>query len=197
MRRPDVRQAEHVLRAADATIGAARAAFFPSISLTGNVGSTSTELSGLFKAGTGTWSFMPQVNLPIFAAGRLRGNLRAANADRDIALARYEGAIQTAFRDVANALALTGTLHEQNTAQSALAEATGTAFKLSEARYKAGKDSYLTMLDSQRSDYAARQALIGARLAEESNRVTLYKVLGGGWRDSDALQSSRPQGGNP
>jgi len=194
LRRPDVRQAEHVLRAADATIGAARAAFFPSITLTGNVGSTSTELAGLFKSGTGTWSFMPQVNLPIFAAGRLRGNLRAANADRDIALARYEAAIQAAFRDVANALALTGTLHEQNAAQSALAEATGTAFTLSEARYKAGKDSYLTMLDSQRSDYAARQALIGTRLAEESNRVTLYKVLGGGWRDADALESSRATG---
>ena len=186
LRRPDVRRAEHVLRAADAIIGAARAAFFPSISLTGNIGSTSTELAGLFKSGTGTWSFMPQVNLPIFAAGRLRGNLRAANADRDIALARYEGAIQSAFRDVANALALSSTLHEQNLAQSALAEATGTAFKLSEARYKAGKDSYLTTLDSQRSDYAARQTLIGTRLAEESNRVTLYKVLGGGWREESA-----------
>lgn len=186
LRRPDVRQAEHVLRAADATIGAARAAFFPSITLTGNFGSTSTELSGLFKSGTGTWSFMPQVNLPIFAAGRLRANLHAVTAERDIAVARYEGAIQSAFREVADALALTGTLREQNLAQSALAEATGSAFKLSEARYKAGKDSYLTMLDSQRSDYGARQALIATRLAEESNRVTLYKVLGGGWREEPA-----------
>lgn len=183
LRRPDVRQAEHVLRSADATIGAARAAFFPSISLTGNVGSTSSELSGLFKSGTGTWSFTPQVNLPIFAGGRLRANLHGARADRDIALARYEHAIQTAFREVADALALTGTLREQHEAQVALAEATGTAFQLSDARYKAGKDSYLTLLDAQRSDYAARQNLISTRLAEESNRVTLYKVLGGGWRE--------------
>ncbi len=184
LRRPDVRQAEHTLRAADASIGAARAAFFPSITLTGNVGSTSSELSGLFKSGTGTWSFMPQVTLPIFAAGRLRANLHAAKADRDIALARYERSIQSAFRETADALALTETLHRQVDAEQALATATGTAFQLSDARYRAGKDSYLALLDAQRSDYAARQSLVTTRLAEQSNRVTLYKVLGGGWQES-------------
>ena len=181
LRRPDVRRAEHVLRSADATIGAARAAFFPSITLTGNVGSTSTELSGLFKSGTGTWSFMPQVSIPIFVAGKLRANLHGATADRDIALARYEQSIQLAFRETADALALTGTLQRQVDSQQALAAAASSAFELSGARYRAGKDSYLLLLDSQRTDYAARQALISARLAEQSNRVTLYKVLGGGW----------------
>ena len=186
LRRPDVRQAEHALRAANATIGAARAAFFPSITLTGNVGSTSTELAGLFKSGTGTWSFMPQVSIPIFSAGALRANLHEANADRDIALARYERSIQSAFRETADALALTDTLRRQVDSQHALAAAAARAFELSDARFKAGKDSYLLLLDSQRSDYAARQALIAARLAEQSNRVTLYKVLGGGWLETPA-----------
>ena len=186
LRRPDVREAEHTLRGADATIGAARAAFFPSISLTGNFGSTSADLSGLFKSGTGTWAFAPQVTLPIFAAGKLRANLHSAKADRDIALAQYERAIQAAFRDVADALAQTSSLHQQLEAEQSLATASGTAFSLSDARYKAGKDSYLSLLDAQRSDYAARQTLITTRLAEQSNRVTLYKVLGGGWRADSA-----------
>ncbi len=181
LRRPDVLQAEHVLRAADAAIGAARAAFFPTISLTGNVGSVSTELSGLFKSGTGTWSFVPQVSLPIFTAGRNVANLRSANVTRDIEIARYEQAIQTSFREVADALALTATLKRQSEAQRALADASGAAFKLAEARYKTGKDSYLQLLDAQRSDYAARQGLISTQMSEQSNRVTLYKALGGGW----------------
>jgi multidrug efflux system outer membrane protein len=184
LRRPDVLQAEHVLRAADASIGAARAAFFPTISLTGNVGSVSTDLSGLFKSGTGTWSFAPQISVPIFAAGRATANLRSATADRDIAIAHYEQAIQMSFREVADALALTETLRRQTQAQQSLVEATSEVFKLSEARYKSGKDSYLTLLDAQRNDYAARQALVATQMSEQSNRVTLYKALGGGWVES-------------
>lgn len=184
LRRPDVQQAEHLLRAADANIGAARAAFFPSISLTGNVSSMSPSLSSLFKSGTGTWGFIPQVSVPIFQGGALVAGLHAAKADRDIALARYEQAIQSGFREVADALALTDALGQQRAAQQSLAEATATAYQLSEQRYRAGKDSYLALLDAQRSDYAARQSLITTRLAEQTNAVTLYKVLGGGWRDS-------------
>jgi multidrug efflux system outer membrane protein len=184
LRRPDVLEAEHVLRAADASIGAARAAFFPSISLTGNIGSASLELSKLFGSGSGTWNFSPQVNIPIFQGGALRAGLSSAKADRDIAIARYEQAIQASFRDVSDALALTTALAAQRNAEEALADATATAYRLSEQRYRAGKDSYLALLDSQRSDYAARQTLITTRLAEQSNRVTLYKALGGGWRET-------------
>jgi multidrug efflux system outer membrane protein len=187
LRRPDVLSTEHVLRSANANIGAARAAFFPSITLTGNVGgvsSASAGLSKLFASSASTWSFVPQVTIPIFQGGALRAGLAGATADRDIALARYEQAIQTSFREVADALALTQALGEQGEAQQALAEATAHAFRLSEQRYRAGKDSYLVLLDAQRSDYAAQQALITTRLAEQANRVTLYKALGGGWRET-------------
>lgn len=181
LRRPDVLQAEHLLRSANANIGAARAAFFPSISLTGSIGTASTELSGLFDAGTRIWSFVPQITLPIFQAGRLTANLGAATADRDIALARYEKSIQTGFREVADALALTRTLAERRTAQQALADAATRVNQLSKARYDQGRDSFLSLLDAQRSLYAAQQGLVAAQLAEQTNRVTLYKVLGGGW----------------
>jgi multidrug efflux system outer membrane protein len=180
LRRPDVVAAEHALRAANANIGAARAAFFPNISLMGDIGSASEQLSGLFKSGTGTWSFAPQITLPIFERGRLFGQLGAARADQDIALARYEKAIQMAFREVADGLALSSSLVRERTADEALAQATASAYQLSQQRYKAGRDSYLNVLDSQRSDYAARQRLIAVRLAEQSNRVNLYKALGGG-----------------
>jgi multidrug efflux system outer membrane protein len=183
LRRPDVLAAEHTLRAANANIGAARAAFFPTISLTGSVGSASGELSGLFKAGTGVWAFTPQVTLPIFEGGRLFGGLGVANANRDIAVAQYEKAIQTGFQEVADGLALTQTLGRQRQAQEALANATARAYGLSQQRYKAGRDSYLNVLDAQRSDYAAEQGLITIRLAEQTNRVTLYKALGGGWQE--------------
>jgi multidrug efflux system outer membrane protein len=184
LRRPDVLDAEHVLRAADASIGAARAAFLPQITLTGQVGSISADLSGLFKSGTGIWSFVPQVTIPIFQGGALRAGLHSAEADREIALARYEQAIQTGFREVSDALSFTTTLADERTADEALVAATHEAFTLSEARYKSGKDSYLVLLDSQRSDYAAQQSLISARLAEQNNRITLYKALGGGWREA-------------
>ena len=181
LRRPDVLQAERLLRAANANIGAARAAFFPSITLTGTVGSASHELSGLFGGGTGTWSFVPRVNVPIFEGGRLRANLSAARVDRDIALAQYEGAIQRGFREVADALTLTTTLAAQRQALEQLVEAATKAEELSVARYEAGRDSYLTRLEAQRTLYVSQQALITTRLAEQANRVTLYKVLGGGW----------------
>ena len=183
LRRPDVVQAEHTLRAANANIGAARAAFFPTITLTGTVGTSSTELDSLFNAGTSAWSFIPQVSLPIFQGGRLRAGLGVAQADRDIALARYEQAIQQGFRDVSDALALTATLAEQRVALEQLVDAAQKAEDLSLARYEAGRDSYLTRLESQRTLYVSQQALISTRLAEQSNRVTLYKVLGGGWQE--------------
>jgi multidrug efflux system outer membrane protein len=183
LRRPDVLAAEHTLRSANANIGAARAAFFPSIDLTANVGSASEQLSGLFKAGTGAWTFAPQVTIPIFEGGRLRGNLAAARAAQGVALAQYEKSIQAGFREVADALALSDSLVRQREAEQALAEATARAYQLSQQRYHAGRDSYLNVLDAQRSDYAAEQGLITVRLAEQQNRVTLYRALGGGWRE--------------
>ncbi|MFK3650444.1 efflux transporter outer membrane subunit [Lysobacter enzymogenes] len=183
LRRPDVLQAEHLLRAQNANIGAARAAFFPSISLTGFFGSASNELSGLFDSNTRLWSVTPVLNIPIFQGGRLRANLASAKADQKIALAQYEKAIQAGFRDVSDSLALTKTLAEQRQAQEALVEAAGRAEQLSTARYKAGRDSYLNQLDAQRTLYGAQQGLVTTRLAEQTNRVTLYKVLGGGWNE--------------
>jgi multidrug efflux system outer membrane protein len=183
LRRPDVLEAEHALRAANADIGAARAAFFPYIALTANLGSASNQLSNLFKAGTGTWAFEPLMSLPIFHGGALMGGLDAAHVNGKIALAQYEKTIQSGFREVADALALTATLDRRRAAQESLVEATGQAYKLSQRRYEVGSDSYIEVLDSQRSDYAARQGLITTRLAEQSNRVTLYKSLGGGWQE--------------
>jgi outer membrane protein, multidrug efflux system len=183
LRRPDVLEAEHTLRAANANIGAARAAFFPDITLTANLGSASNQLSNLFKSGTGTWAFEPLMSLPIFHGGALMGGLDAAHVNEKIALAQYEKTIQSGFREVADALALTATLNRQRAAEETLVEATSQAYKLAQRRYEVGRDSYLEVLDSQRSDYAARQGLITTRLAEQSNRVTLYKALGGGWRE--------------
>lgn len=181
-RRPDVLSAERTLQAANANIGAARAAFFPRISLTATAGSASTALSGLFKAGSGAWSFIPQVTLPIFTAGANQANLDIAKAERDIALAQYDKAIQSAFREVADALAQRGTLDERVASQAALAEASAKSYRIYEARYQKGADSYQTSLTSQRNLYAAQQGLITARLAKATNQVTLYKVLGGGWQ---------------
>ncbi len=183
LRRPDVLAAEHTLRADNANIGAARAAFFPTISLTGSYGTASAPLSGLFKAGSTDWSFQPQAALPIFEGGQLLGNLAAAHATQSIALAQYEKAIQTGFREVADGLALSGALARQHEAQQALVAATARAYDLSQERYKAGRDSYLNVLDSQRSYYSAQQGLIAVRLAEQNNRVSLYTALGGGWRE--------------
>lgn len=179
-RRPDVLGAERTLQAANANIGAARAAFFPSISLTGTAGSASNNLSDLFKGGSGVWSFLPQVTLPIFNGGANTANLTVAKVDREIAVARYEQSIQSAFREVADALAQRGTLDERLASQLALTDASQKSFRIHEARYQKGSESYLNALVSQRTLYAAQQSLISARLARAGNQVTLYKVLGGG-----------------
>ena len=186
VRRPDIRQAEQLLLAANANIGAARAAFFPRISLTTSVGSASSRLAGLFQGGTWAWTLAPQLLLPIFDAGRNQAGLGAANAGRDIAVAQYEKAIQTAFREVADALAGRATLGEQLRAQQAQAKAEDVRFKLSELRYQNGIASQLDLLDAQRSLFAARQAVVQTRLAQLQSQVTLYKTLGGGWTDAAA-----------
>ena len=178
--RPDILQAEHGLRAANANIGAARAALFPRIALTTNYGTTSNDLSGLFKAGSNTWIFTPQITMPIFDA-RLWSALDAVKVEREIVLAQYEKAIQTAFRETADTLAQKGTVEDQLKAQESLVQASSDAYNLSNARYTKGIDSYLVVLDSQRSLYAAQQGLITIRFAKLSNLVTLYKVLGGGY----------------
>ncbi|MEZ2739050.1 efflux transporter outer membrane subunit [Comamonas jiangduensis] len=179
LQRPDVQAAEHNLRAMNANIGAARAALFPSITLTGSVGSGSRELDTLFGGGTGTWSFMPQIKLPIFEGGRLRAGVQVAEANQRIALSQYEKAVQTAFKEVADALADRAQWGERLGAQTGMVLATQKAFDLSEARFQAGVDNYLTVLDAQRSLYAAQQTLISLRLSEQINRVTLWKALGG------------------
>jgi multidrug efflux system outer membrane protein len=184
-RRPDVLQAERALRAANANIGAARAAFFPSITLTAGAGIASDSLGGLFSGGGGTWSFIPQIRLPIFEAGRLTANLEATKVQREINVAQYEKSIQTAFREVADAFAEKSTLTERLDARRKLVDATKASFTLSEARYKGGIDSYLGFLDSQRALYLAQLELIEIRLIESANRVALYKVLGGGWHSAD------------
>ena len=181
LRRPDVLAAESRLRAANANIGAARAALFPSIRLTASAGTASEDLSGLFNSGSRFWSLSPQISLPIFDAGRLRANVDVATADQDIALSQYERTVQVGFREIADALALTRTLAAQREAQQALVEAATQAHELSLARYQAGRDSYLVQLVAQRTLFVAQQTLLSTRLAEQTNRVTLYKVLGGGW----------------
>lgn len=180
LRRPDVAAAEHALKAANANIGAARAAFFPTLSLTGSGGSSSPTLDTLFAAGSGAWSFVPQITLPIFEAGKTSAKLDSAKASRDITIAQYEKTIQTAFREVADALAAKGTLTQQMNAQAALVDATATSTRLSQARYDRGISSYLDVLDSQRSLYSAQQDLVSVQVSRLSNLVTLYKVLGGG-----------------
>lgn len=181
--RPDIRAAEQQLIAANANIGAARAAFFPRIALTGTAGSASNELSGLFKGGTWGWSFSPQAVLTIFDYGRNSANLASARAGRDIAVARYEQAIQTAFREVSDALAGQATFSEQLRAQRAVAQAEAERFKLSDLRYREGAASYLDLLDAQRSLFSAQQAAVQANLQRLQNQVTLYRVLGGGWSE--------------
>lgn len=181
LERPDVLEAEHNLKAANANIGVARAAYFPSITLTGKGGVGSSTLSGLFSGGTSTiWSFVPNVSLPIFDAGERDANLEYAKAKRDVYLATYEEAIQTAFSEVATALARRVSIFEQTRAQEALVEANQKSYALYDARYQKGVDTYLNTLLAQRSFYSAEKTLISVRLEELSNRITLYRVLGGG-----------------
>ncbi len=180
LQRPDVLYAEQTLQAANANIGAARAALFPSISLTASAGSSSDALSGLFGAGSRTWSFMPSITVPLFNAGALQASLDVAQIQKDVTVAQYELAIQTAFKETADALVARDHIGEQLDAQAALVNATQQSYQLAEARYRKGVSSYLEALDSQRSLYSAQQNLISLRLQEAVNRVTLYKVLGGG-----------------
>ncbi|PZN31745.1 MAG: multidrug transporter [Proteobacteria bacterium] len=182
-RRPDIRAAEHALRAANANIGAARAAFFPRISLTGFYGEAHPDLSDLFSEGQRTWSFVPQIRVPIFAGGANAAQLDLAQVRKRAEIARYEQAIQVAFREVADALAARSTLDAQLRAQEALTRAAENTYRLADMRYRNGVESYLTTLIAQRDFYAAQQALINTRLARASNLVLLYKALGGGWRE--------------
>ena len=179
LNRPDILQAESLLKASNANIGAARAAFFPRISLSSALGTASDDLTGLFKAGSLAWNFAPQMVMPIFDA-RLFPALKATKVDRDTAVAQYEKAIQTGFREVADALAQRGTFGDEIAAQQSLVDASAQAYRLSNLRYEKGTDIYLNVLDAQRSLYSAQQGLISIRLSKVTNQVQLYAVLGGG-----------------
>ncbi|WET12080.1 AdeC/AdeK/OprM family multidrug efflux complex outer membrane factor [Pseudomonas sp. D3] len=185
-RRPDILQAEYNLKAANANIGAARAAFFPSISLTANAGTMSPDLGGLFKGGSGTWSFAPQINIPIFNAGSLRASLDYSKIQKEINVANYEKAIQTGFQEVSDGLAARETYKEQLEAQRGFVAANQDYYRLAERRYRIGVDSNLTFLDAQRQLFSAQQSLITDRLAQLTSEVTLYKALGGGWNEQTA-----------
>ena len=189
--RPDIVAAEHRLRAANAMIGAARAAFFPRISLTAAAGTMSAQLDGLFDAGSGTWTFNPVAVAPIFAGGSLKANLKAVETERAMAVAQYEKAIQTAFAEVGDALAYRRTLGEQRASLEDLVAALEETYRLADARYRGGIDGYLSVLVAQQSLFAAQQELVAVRLAEESNRVGLYTALGGG-----APADAGPEGGD-
>jgi multidrug efflux system outer membrane protein len=186
--RPDVLAAEHQLIAANANIGAARAAFFPSITLTGNYATASTQLSGLFKSGSSLWSFSPQITLPIFKGGANKANLDLSKIEKDINIAQYEKTLQTAFREVDDALAARQTLDDQLTAQRAVLEDTSQSYQLADLRFRTGVDSYLPVLDAQRALYAAQQSVISLELIRLQNRATLYKALGGGMREETTRQ---------
>ncbi|MBO4316908.1 MAG: efflux transporter outer membrane subunit, partial [Mailhella sp.] len=180
--RPDIRAAEHALIGAYADIGAAKANFFPRIALTGSLGQVSVELSSLWKGSSAVWSFMPQVTLPLFDAGRNKALLKISEADRDIAVNRYEKAVQSAFRDVRDALAQRRHIEEQTNAQEALAKACKDTYDYAMSRYAAGLSSFADVLDAQRTLFSAQQGLVAVRLLRESNALNLYKALGGGWQ---------------
>jgi multidrug efflux system outer membrane protein len=177
--RPDIMAAEHRLKAATANIGAARAAFFPRIMLTGSLGTVSTDLSGLFGSGSGLWSFAPILTLPIFDGGRNRANLEVSEARRNLAVADYERTIQVAFREVADALAERRWLTEQLAAQQATLAAQTERTRLAGLRYQNGAAPYLEVLDAERDRFAAEQALVQVRRALIGSSVNLYAALGG------------------
>ncbi len=179
MKRPDVLQAESILKAAYTNIGAARAALFPRISLTTSVGTASDELSGLFKAGSDTWNFASRIIMPVFDA-RLWSAVDVTKAEKEIALVQYEKALQTAFREVADSLAVSASVEEQLSAQQSLVDATAKTYRLSNVRYKKGIDSYLGVLDAQRTLYESQRVLVAISLAKRINQVRFYTVLGGG-----------------
>ncbi len=181
MNRPDILAAEYQLKSRYASIGAARAAFFPSISLTGTLGSSSSDLSNLFEGGQRAWAFMPQINLPIFQGGRNQANLDLATVRKDMAVAQYEKTIQAAFREVSDALASTSTLRREEGSRLALAQASTEAQRLSEARYRSGVDSHLRYLEAQRSAFANQMAYIEVATQRQIAYANLFKALGGGW----------------
>jgi multidrug efflux system outer membrane protein len=181
-RRPDILEAEHSLEAANANIGAARAAFFPSISLTGSVGSASTQLSGLFASGTGVWSFTPQLNLPLFTGGKNRANLDAAKIGKEISVANYEKAIQTAFREVADALVASSTYASQVQVETQAIETQQRRLELATVRYRQGEDSYLNVLSAQQDLYTAQSGRLQSELNRLTSGISLYQALGGGWK---------------
>ncbi|PLU87317.1 MULTISPECIES: efflux transporter outer membrane subunit [Pseudomonas] len=180
-RRPDILAAEHRLRARNADIGAARAAFFPRISLTGSFGTSSAQMSGLFEGGSRSWGFMPQLSLPLFDAGRNKASLSLAEARKDSAVAAYEGTIQTAFREVADALAASDTLRREEIAREALADTSRASLALAKARYEGGVDSHLRYLDAQRNSYLNEAAAIDASIERQKSLIDLFRALGGGW----------------
>jgi len=182
-RRPDVLAAEHQLIAANADIGAARAAFFPSITLTGNYGTASTQLSGLFKPGSSAWTFSPQISVPIFAGGANVANLDLSKIEKNVYIAQYEKALQSAFREVDDALAARKTLDDQLAAQRALLDDSSESYRLADMRFRNGVDSFLPVLDAQRALYSAQQAVVGLELQRLQNMATLYKALGGGMKE--------------
>ena len=196
-RRPDILQAEAILRAENANIGAARAAFFPSITLTGSAGAASTSLAGMFDARTSAWLLAPSVTLPIFNAGALQASLDVATVQKDIGVAQYERAIQVAFREVSDGLAARGTYDDEVAADERYAAAQQRALELSTFRYRNGVDSYLTVLTAQTGYYDAQLALVAARLQRATNLVDLYRALGGGWIErSGDLSGSTLSGPN-
>ena len=187
-RRPDVLAAEHQLVAANADIGAARAAFFPSILLTAQAGTASASLSGLFKPGSGAWTFSPQINLPLFTGGSNLANLDLSKIEKNVDVAQYEKALQSAFREVDDALAARNTLDEQLVAQRALLDDSSESYRLAEMRFRNGVDSFLPVLDAQRALYSAQQAVVSLELLRLQNMATLYKALGGGMKENSGVR---------
>lgn len=191
-RRPDIAAAEQTLLASNANIGAARAAFFPKVSLTGSAGTLSPSLGGLFKPGSAAWSFAPQISIPIFEGGTNIANLDLANIQKRIDISNYEKAIQTAFREVADGLAARGTYDDQITALNLYVTSQARSLELSDLRYRNGVDSYLSVLTAQTNLYTAQQLLITARMQRATNLVDLYRELGGGWIEHQGDQPRAP-----
>jgi multidrug efflux system outer membrane protein len=183
-RRPDILGAEHQLKAANASIGAARAAFFPTVTLTASGGTASSQLANLFAPGSGTWMFSPQITLPIFTAGRNLANLDAAKIGKQIEVANYQKAVQSAFREVSDSLAARASVAVQLDAGEALVKAEQRRFELADARFRQGVDSYLTVLSAQQDLYRAQENLIQFQFSRWSSLINLYQALGGGWLEN-------------
>jgi multidrug efflux system outer membrane protein len=181
-RRPDILEAEHTLKAANANIGAARAAFFPTITMTASIGSTSSQLAKLFGSGTGVWSFAPQITVPVFTGGQNKADLDAAKVSTRIDVANYQKAIQTAFREVADALVANSSYAEEIKEQTALINAQQRRYDLANLRYRQGDDTYLNVLSAQQDLYSAQQGQIEAQYNKLASQISLYKALGGGWQ---------------